>query len=233
MFSTTPGNPVFFAGTFNGHPPTTAAALATIDKLQREPVHEHVFALGERTRQGLRELYARLGVTCARQRLRLDLRHLLPRRHPDELRRPARERRRSVHGLPPGADESRDLRAAAQPEAQSFLVGPHRRRRRSPARGDRGGGPDRACAARMSDPAVACTIDLAAPGKQVGRLQFAEDLEHRRLGLRLRPDRDDRERRGPDGARLRRQPRRRVRRPDRRAPTDQRDRCGAGPADGS
>jgi glutamate-1-semialdehyde 2,1-aminomutase len=62
MFSTTPGRPAFFAGTFNGHPPTVAAALATIDKLQREPVHEHVFALGERTRQGLRELYARLGV---------------------------------------------------------------------------------------------------------------------------------------------------------------------------
>ena len=52
MFSTTPGGPVFFAGTFNGHPPTAAAALATIDKLQREPVHEHVFALGERTRAG-------------------------------------------------------------------------------------------------------------------------------------------------------------------------------------
>src|SRR2546421_2813633 len=62
MFSTTPGRPAFFAGTFNGHPPTVAAALATIDKLQREPVHEHVFALGERTRQGLRELYSRLGV---------------------------------------------------------------------------------------------------------------------------------------------------------------------------
>jgi glutamate-1-semialdehyde 2,1-aminomutase len=62
MFSTTPGRPAFFAGTFNGHPPTAAAALATIDKLQREPVHEHVFALGERARQGLRELYARLGV---------------------------------------------------------------------------------------------------------------------------------------------------------------------------
>jgi glutamate-1-semialdehyde 2,1-aminomutase len=62
MFSTTPGRPAFFAGTFNGHPPTAAAALATIDKLQREPVHEHVFALGERTRQGLRELYERLGV---------------------------------------------------------------------------------------------------------------------------------------------------------------------------
>ena len=62
LFSTTPGRPAFFAGTFNGHPPTAAAALATIDKLQREPVHEHVFALGERTRLGLRELYARLGV---------------------------------------------------------------------------------------------------------------------------------------------------------------------------
>jgi len=62
LFSTTPGRPAFFAGTFNGHPPTSAAALATIDKLQREPVHEHVFRLGERARQGLTELYARLGV---------------------------------------------------------------------------------------------------------------------------------------------------------------------------
>jgi glutamate-1-semialdehyde 2,1-aminomutase len=62
MFSTTPGRPAFFAGTFNGHPPTAAAALATIDKLQREPVHEHVFALGERARAGLRELYEGLGV---------------------------------------------------------------------------------------------------------------------------------------------------------------------------
>jgi glutamate-1-semialdehyde 2,1-aminomutase len=62
MFSTTPGRPAFFAGTFNGHPPTAAAALATIDKLQREPVHEHVFRLGERARQGLREVYARVGV---------------------------------------------------------------------------------------------------------------------------------------------------------------------------
>jgi glutamate-1-semialdehyde 2,1-aminomutase len=62
LFSTTPGRPAFFAGTFNGHPPTVAAALATIDKLQREPVHEHIFRLGERTRQGLRELYERLGV---------------------------------------------------------------------------------------------------------------------------------------------------------------------------
>jgi glutamate-1-semialdehyde 2,1-aminomutase len=62
QFSTTPGRPAFFAGTFNGHPPTAAAALATIDKLEREPVHEHVFRLGERTRAGLAALYAGLGV---------------------------------------------------------------------------------------------------------------------------------------------------------------------------
>ena len=62
LFSTTPGRPAFFAGTFNGHPATAAAALATLDKLQREPVHEHVFRLGERARDGLRALYARLGL---------------------------------------------------------------------------------------------------------------------------------------------------------------------------
>jgi glutamate-1-semialdehyde 2,1-aminomutase len=62
LFSTTPGRPAFFAGTFNGHPPTAAAALATIDKLQREPVHEHVFRLGDRARTELSALYARLGV---------------------------------------------------------------------------------------------------------------------------------------------------------------------------
>src|SRR5437868_5105066 len=62
LFSTTPGQPAFFAGTFNGHPATTAAALATIEKLEREPVHEHVFRLGERARAGLMELYERLGV---------------------------------------------------------------------------------------------------------------------------------------------------------------------------
>jgi glutamate-1-semialdehyde 2,1-aminomutase len=62
LFSTTPGRPAFFAGTFNGHPATSAAALATVEKLQREPVHEHVFRLGERARTGLEALYDRLGV---------------------------------------------------------------------------------------------------------------------------------------------------------------------------
>jgi glutamate-1-semialdehyde 2,1-aminomutase len=56
QFNTTPGRPAFFAGTFNGHPGMTAAALATIKKLETEPVHEHVFRLGERIRSGLREV---------------------------------------------------------------------------------------------------------------------------------------------------------------------------------
>jgi glutamate-1-semialdehyde 2,1-aminomutase len=56
QFNTTPGRPAFFAGTFNGHPGMVAAALATINKLETEPVHEHVFRLGERIRSGLREV---------------------------------------------------------------------------------------------------------------------------------------------------------------------------------
>ena len=62
LFSTTPGRPAFFAGTFNGYPATSAAALETIEKLEREPVHEHVFRLGQRARTELQRLYDRLGV---------------------------------------------------------------------------------------------------------------------------------------------------------------------------
>jgi glutamate-1-semialdehyde 2,1-aminomutase len=60
-FSTTPGRPVFFAGTYNGHPGCVAAAVATIDKLVSEPVHEHVFDLGDRARRGLADLFGSLG----------------------------------------------------------------------------------------------------------------------------------------------------------------------------
>jgi glutamate-1-semialdehyde 2,1-aminomutase len=60
-FSTTPGRPVFFAGTYNGHPACVAAAIATIDKLASEPVHRHVFDLGERARTRLTELFQSLG----------------------------------------------------------------------------------------------------------------------------------------------------------------------------
>ena len=62
LFSTTPGRPAFFAGTFNGHPAMAAAALATLDKLEREPVHEHVFRLGEQVRDGLESVLSGLRV---------------------------------------------------------------------------------------------------------------------------------------------------------------------------
>ncbi|HEY0698153.1 MAG TPA: aspartate aminotransferase family protein, partial [Micromonospora sp.] len=62
LFSTRPGAPAFFAGTYNGHPAVVAAARATLDKLRTEPVHEHVHRLGARTRAGLTEVFADLGV---------------------------------------------------------------------------------------------------------------------------------------------------------------------------
>ena len=52
QFSTVPGSPVMLAGTYNGHPGMAAAALATIKKLETEPVYEHIFALGELARTG-------------------------------------------------------------------------------------------------------------------------------------------------------------------------------------
>jgi glutamate-1-semialdehyde 2,1-aminomutase len=61
QFSTTPGRPVFFAGTYNGHPGCVAAAIATIDKLAGEPVHDHVFRLGDRARTELEGLWRSLG----------------------------------------------------------------------------------------------------------------------------------------------------------------------------
>lgn len=62
LFSTRPGAPAFFAGTYNGHPAVVAAALATLGKLRAEPVHEHVYRLGERARAGISEVLADLGV---------------------------------------------------------------------------------------------------------------------------------------------------------------------------
>jgi glutamate-1-semialdehyde 2,1-aminomutase len=63
-FNTRPGGDVLFAGTYNGHALSTAAALATIEILEREPVYEHTFRLGDRLRAGLGEITARLGVTA-------------------------------------------------------------------------------------------------------------------------------------------------------------------------
>jgi glutamate-1-semialdehyde 2,1-aminomutase len=61
-FNTHPGGNVFFAGTYNGHPVTCAAALGTIEVLEQEGAYDHLFGLGERMRRGLTEIVSRLGV---------------------------------------------------------------------------------------------------------------------------------------------------------------------------
>ncbi|MBI4164646.1 MAG: glutamate-1-semialdehyde 2,1-aminomutase [Acidobacteria bacterium] len=61
-FKTRSGGDTFFAGTFNGNAVGCAAALATMDILEREPVHQHLFRLGERLRAGLQEIHQRFGV---------------------------------------------------------------------------------------------------------------------------------------------------------------------------
>jgi glutamate-1-semialdehyde 2,1-aminomutase len=61
-FNTSERGDVWFAGTCNGNVPGVAAALAGIEILEREPVHEHVYRLGERMRSGLREVAARASI---------------------------------------------------------------------------------------------------------------------------------------------------------------------------
>jgi len=60
-----PGGDVFFSGTFNSHPVGVAAALATVEILERPGSYEHLFRLGERVREGMREITERLGVEAA------------------------------------------------------------------------------------------------------------------------------------------------------------------------
>jgi glutamate-1-semialdehyde 2,1-aminomutase len=57
-----PGGDVFFAGTFNAHPAGVAAALATIEVLERPESYPHLFRLGKRLRQGLREIVQQCGI---------------------------------------------------------------------------------------------------------------------------------------------------------------------------
>ena len=217
LFSTTPGRPAFFAGTFNGHPPTAAAALATIDKLQREPVHEHVFRLGERTRTGLRELYARLGVPVHVSGFgSVFVTYFLegtPTSYDDLL---ANDVDLFV-GYRRELMKPRDLRAAAEPQAQPLLVRAHRRRRRPPARGDRGGREDGAGEPGDAPPAVTSTIDLEAPGKQIGRLQYPKISNTAGWAYEFVPIASFANGEGPTVRGLRRQPRRRVRGADRAA----------------
>jgi glutamate-1-semialdehyde 2,1-aminomutase len=61
-FNTHPEGDVFFAGTYNGHAAGCAAALATIEVLETENVHGHIFRLGDKMRRGLEEICSRLKI---------------------------------------------------------------------------------------------------------------------------------------------------------------------------
>jgi glutamate-1-semialdehyde 2,1-aminomutase/spore coat polysaccharide biosynthesis protein SpsF len=53
---------VFFSGTHGGEALSLAAARATLDVLQEEPVHEHLWRLGRRLADGVREQVAHHGL---------------------------------------------------------------------------------------------------------------------------------------------------------------------------
>lgn len=59
---------VFFSGTHGGETLSLAAARATLDVMLSEPVHEHLWVLGERLQEGIRAAIRRSGlehwVTC-------------------------------------------------------------------------------------------------------------------------------------------------------------------------
>jgi glutamate-1-semialdehyde 2,1-aminomutase len=61
-FNTAKGGDVFYSGTYNGNSAAVAAALATVEVLETEPVHEHTYRLGERMRRGLEQIVADAGV---------------------------------------------------------------------------------------------------------------------------------------------------------------------------
>jgi glutamate-1-semialdehyde aminotransferase len=60
---------VFFSGTHGGETLSLAAARATLDVMASEPLHEHLWTLGRRLQQGLREVIDRYDladrVTCS------------------------------------------------------------------------------------------------------------------------------------------------------------------------
>jgi glutamate-1-semialdehyde 2,1-aminomutase len=64
-FNTHPDGDVWYGGTYNGNLPGVAAALATLEVMETEPVHEHIFRLGERMRAGLQRIVDEAGVEAS------------------------------------------------------------------------------------------------------------------------------------------------------------------------
>jgi glutamate-1-semialdehyde 2,1-aminomutase len=62
-----PEGPVFYSGTFNGHPLAVAAAQATLDVIERDGVPEELWRLGDRISDGINAAVSRLGVRAVCQ----------------------------------------------------------------------------------------------------------------------------------------------------------------------
>lgn len=56
------GGDVFVGGTYNGHPISTSAALATIKQLEDAAVYDRLFRLGDKARRGLQAIADRLDI---------------------------------------------------------------------------------------------------------------------------------------------------------------------------
>ena len=65
-FNTRPDGTVMFGGTYNGHPLSMAAALATIEILEADDgaIHRHLYRLGDMARTGLQAICDRVGLTA-------------------------------------------------------------------------------------------------------------------------------------------------------------------------
>lgn len=61
-FNTRTGGGVYFAGTFNGHPCSMAACIATIKLLESGEVHRRIFRLGHMMREGLEGIFKSAGI---------------------------------------------------------------------------------------------------------------------------------------------------------------------------
>jgi glutamate-1-semialdehyde 2,1-aminomutase len=62
-----PEGPVLYSGTFNGHPLSVAAAMATLDVIERDRVPEHLWAIGDRIAAGVNAARDELSVEAVCQ----------------------------------------------------------------------------------------------------------------------------------------------------------------------
>jgi len=62
QFTTHRSGSSLFAGTYNGHAIGTAAIIATIETMETEPVHDHLYALGARIRRELQIIADRYAI---------------------------------------------------------------------------------------------------------------------------------------------------------------------------